>query len=129
MNHAKNVLLVDDNPNNLEILHEILESSYRLFDARDGRDALRLAQRLLPRYVLLDVMLPDMDGYEVCRRLRQMSGMRCARIIMVSAKAMPSEQRCGFDAGADAYITKPFDDGELCAVMNGLDEVEDAAID
>jgi CheY-like chemotaxis protein len=127
MNKPKNVLVVDDNPNNVEILHEILDGSYRIFDADNGTRALELAHRHLPRIVLLDVMLPNMDGYEVCRRLRKIPGMESARIIMVSAKAMPSELHAGFSAGADAYVTKPFDDEDLLTAMNGYEELDPQA--
>jgi two-component system cell cycle response regulator len=78
-----------------------------------GIAALEMTRRLQPRIVLLDVMLPGIDGYEVCRRMRAMPGMSQSTIIMVSAKAMPSEQALGIEAGADGYLTKPFDDGEL----------------
>ncbi len=63
--------------------------------------------------VLLDVMLPDADGYALCRRLRDQQATSKARIIMVSAKAFPQEQAAGITAGADAYLTKPFDEDAL----------------
>jgi two-component system cell cycle response regulator len=62
-------------------------------------------------------MMPGLDGYSICRKLRGMPGMSDARIVMVTAKAMPSEQEQGFAAGADAYITKPFDDADLWAAI------------
>ena len=116
---ADRILIVDDNAVNREILQEIFEPDYTILTAVNGATALRLAERYHPRVVLLDVMLPDCDGYEVCRRLRGMPGMARSKIIMVSAKAMPSECAEGYSAGADAYITKPFDDAEVVAVVRG----------
>jgi two-component system, cell cycle response regulator len=117
MSIAKRVLVVDDNANNVEVIHEILDGDYDVIDAANGWEALEIAERLAPQFVLLDVMLPIIDGYEVCRKMRQLPGMKRARIIMVSAKAMPSERRHGLDAGADDYLTKPFDDGELLSLL------------
>jgi putative two-component system response regulator len=111
------MLVVDDNPTNREILQEMFEEDYSLLVAANGAAALKLAARHNPRVVLLDVMLPDLDGNEVCRRLRNMPGMARSKIIMVSAKAMPSECAEGHSAGADAYITKPFDDVEVMAIV------------
>jgi len=117
MNAHKRVLVVDDNPTNLEIFQEMLDGEYLVLAAKDGAESLAMARRFLPRVVLLDVMLPGIDGYEVCRKMRGIAGMSDARIIMVSAKAMPSERVAGLSAGADAYITKPFDDAELMAAI------------
>jgi CheY-like chemotaxis protein len=113
MRPPKRILVVDDNPTNLEIFRELLEGHFDVLTASNGREAIELAERHGPRVVLLDVMLPGLDGCEICRRLRNVPDMDTARIVMVSAKAMPSERQQGFDAGADAYITKPFDESEL----------------
>jgi putative two-component system response regulator len=118
------MLIIDDNATNREILQEIFEQDYSILIAANGAAALKLAARYHPRVVLLDVMLPDLDGNDVCRRLRNMPGMARAKIIMVSAKAMPSECAEGYSAGADAYITKPFDDAEIMAlVRNPMSEI------
>jgi CheY-like chemotaxis protein len=117
MSTPKNVLVVDDNANNVEVIHEILDGDYNVIDAANGWEALDIAEEMSPEFVLLDVMLPIMDGYEVCRKMRRQSGMERSRIIMVSAKAMPSERRVGLEAGADDYLTKPFDDGELLSLL------------
>jgi DNA-binding response OmpR family regulator len=118
MRQPHHVLIVDDNPTNLEILEEYLsDNDYVVHTALTADEALRIASRHSPRIILLDVMLPGMDGYDLCRRLRKLTDTANARIIMVTAKAMPSERAHGYDAGADAYITKPFDDAELFAAM------------
>jgi len=113
MQSKKTILAVDDNPINLGILEEILAGDYRLEFAQTGQEAIRSAAQYPPAVVLLDVMMPGMDGLEICRRLREMPGLSNTAIIMVSAKAMPSEREAGLRAGADDYITKPFDDVEL----------------
>jgi CheY-like chemotaxis protein len=99
----------------------MLGEDYRLELADNGLDAIEVAERFQPAFVFLDVMMPGMDGLETCRRLRQLPGMADAIIIMVSAKAMPSEQADGIDAGADHYITKPFDEAELATILRDYD--------
>jgi CheY-like chemotaxis protein len=120
MSRRQRVLVVDDNAVNREIIEEILASDFQVLMAENGTEAVSMAQRHHPSVVLLDVMLPGADGYAICRRLRSMPGMADLRIIMVTAKAMPSERARGFDAGADAYVTKPFDDGDLVAAIRAL---------
>jgi two-component system cell cycle response regulator len=123
MHQSKRILVVDDNATNLEIFNEMLGDEYIVETASNGHDAIELAEKHRPRVVLLDVMLPGIDGYETCRRLRSLPNMRHARIIMVSAKAMPSEQEQGYDAGADAYVTKPFDESELLSAIRWHEEI------
>lgn len=108
------VLIVDDNPTNIAILEEIL-GDYNLKNASSGQDALELVNEYHPDLILLDIMMPGMTGYEVCRRLRENSEIKQPKIIMVSAKAMVSERLKGYEMGADDYITKPFEEDELLA--------------
>jgi CheY-like chemotaxis protein len=117
MRSSKTVLVVDDNPLNLEICREILDGDYEVLTARDGPEAIRLALRYKPSVVLLDVMLPGIDGYWACRKLRSISELDSTSIIMISAKAMPSERAQGLAAGANFYLTKPFDDSELLTAI------------
>ena len=109
------ILLVDDHPPNLEILRMILEDQFEIAEAMSGEEALALAESFEPSLVLLDIMMPGIDGYETCRRLRQLGAVSSAKIVMVSAKAMASERVQGYEAGADDYITKPFEIDELRA--------------
>lgn len=113
----KRVLVVDDNPVNVMVLEEMLGSEYRLESAQNGQEAIEIAGRFQPAVILLDVMMPGMDGLETCRRLRETPGLSSTNIIMLSAKAMPSEQVEGMDAGADDYITKPFDEVDLLDLL------------
>jgi len=120
MARQKRILVVDDNAINREIVAEILSDEFEVLMAANGPDALVLAGRYRPCVVLLDIMLPGLDGYEICRKLRGMPGMNDLRIIMVTAKAMPSERSRGFAVGADAYVTKPFDDADLIAAIRSM---------
>jgi CheY-like chemotaxis protein len=115
--NRKKILVVDDNPVNLSICEEILSSEYRLQFARSGSEAIRIAERFQPGMILLDVMMSGMDGLDVCRRFRQLAGLSDCVIIMLSAKAMPSEQADGIAAGADEYLTKPFEEAELLCML------------
>jgi two-component system, sensor histidine kinase and response regulator len=108
------ILVVDDHPRNIAILQEIL-GHYRVATAASGEEALRIAPKFAPDLVLLDIMMPDMDGYETCRRFRANPQIAETKIIMVSAKAMVSERLAGYEAGADDYVIKPFDEDELVA--------------
>jgi two-component system, sensor histidine kinase and response regulator len=115
MSTRERILSVDDNPRNQLILRKLL-SSYDLREARTGEEALAEVVRFQPDLILLDIMMPGIDGYETCRRLRAMqSELRSPKIIMVSAKAIVSERLEGYEAGADDYITKPFNPDELLA--------------
>ena len=109
------ILVVDDDPNNITILEELLADDYELKAATTGEQALEIAQDFRPDMILVDIMMPGMNGYEVCRRLREHSTLKYTKIIMVSARAMASEQLEGYMAGADDYITKPFEGDELLA--------------
>ncbi len=109
------ILIVDDNATNIEILQEYLEEDYELATALSGEQALDKVFAFQPAVILLDIMMPGLDGYEVCRRIRANPDLRHTKIIMVSVKAMLSERLAGYAAGADDYVTKPFDEEELLA--------------
>jgi len=109
------ILAVDDDPNNITIVEELLADNYDLRSATTGEQALEIAQDFQPDVILLDIMMPGMNGYEVCRRLREHNTLKHTKIIMVSARAMVSERLEGYKVGADDYITKPFDGDEFLA--------------
>ena len=124
------VLVVDDEAGNVEIITEILGEEYDLETASTGEDAIEKEPDFKPDLILLDIMLPGITGYEVCRTLKA-KGQR-TKVILVSAKGMPEERVAGYDAGADDYITKPFDLGEFTAKIKELVTLklaEDALLD
>lgn len=103
------VLVVEDDQAILEILvYNLEKAGFDVFKSSDGRDGLNQAQLRLPDLIILDVMLPVMDGTEVCRRLRAQPETATATIIMLTAKSEESDQLIGFSVGADDYVTKPF---------------------
>ncbi len=109
------ILIVDDRTTNVDILVDLLQAKYELATAYSGEQALELAPAFRPDLILLDNMMPGMNGYETCRRLRAMPEGNCAKVLMVSALAQPAERVEGYAAGADDYIAKPFDHDELLA--------------
>jgi DNA-binding response OmpR family regulator len=112
------ILLVDDDPTLSSLLSQYLrESDYNVFEAPNGQTGLRLAYNEHPDLVLLDVMLPGMDGWEVCARLRELSDMP---IIMLTAKASEADKLHGFQLGVDDYVTKPFSFAELTARIQAV---------
>lgn len=109
------ILVVDDDELNIQIFEEILGEEYCLQCVSDGASALTEAVRFRPGLVLLDVMMPGLNGYETARSMREIPELRYVKIILVSAKAMLTDRLQGYEAGADDYITKPFDHDELAA--------------
>ena len=101
------ILAVDDEPNNLQLLRHILQDHYRLLYAKDGARALELARQELPQLILLDVMMPGMTGYDVCRALKADGATADIPVIFVTALTDGDDEVVGFDAGAVDYITKP----------------------
>ena len=101
------LLLVDDEATNLQVLRQILQDDYRLLYAKDGEKALELAQANPVELILLDIMMPAMTGYEVCRKLKAMPQTAAIPVIFVTALADVKDEAEGFDAGAVDYITKP----------------------
>lgn len=101
------VLVVDDEPYNLQLMRQILGETYRLSLAPDGRKAIEATLRARPDIILLDVMMPDMDGYETCARLKSDPRTAGIPVIFVTARGDVSDESRGFEVGAVDYITKP----------------------
>mgnify|MGYP001815492518 FL=1 len=115
------ILIVEDNPASLEIMQVRLEASdYRVITATDGEKGLAKAQSSLPDLILLDVMMPKMDGLEVCRRLKNNDSLPFMPIIMVTAKTDTKDVIAGLEAGGDEYLTKPVDHGSLVARVKSM---------
>src|SRR5262249_45345485 len=112
------VLVVDDEPNLVELVRSYLEhEGYTVLTAADGPAALDVVGARQPELVVLDLMLPGLDGIEVCRRLRQFSD---AYVLMLTAKAEEIDKIVGLSVGADDYLTKPFSPRELVARVKAM---------
>ena len=115
------VLVVDDNYDNRLIAGTNLRmAGYTVLEAEDGAPALEVMEGSDVDLVLLDIMMPGMDGYEVCRRMRANEAMRRAKVLMLTAKARTEDLLKGFESGADDYVTKPFEIDELLARVRNL---------
>ena len=108
------ILVVDDEPDILEIVeYNLREAGYVVATARDGASALAAVKRQTPDLILLDVMLPDISGMEICKRLRRDPETSAIPILMVTAKGQEIDRVVGFEIGADDYVVKPFSPREL----------------
>lgn len=121
MSNKKKVLIADDEPNIVTSLEYLmLRSGYEVRIARDGDEVLALVESFRPDIVLLDVMMPRRNGYEVCQKMRERLDWGQIRIVMLSAKGREAEVTKGLSLGADAYVTKPFSNQELIATIGAL---------
>jgi class 3 adenylate cyclase len=115
------ILIVEDNPAGLDILKtRLCAQNYDVISATDGEKGLELAKKEQPDLILLDIMMPKMDGIEVCRRLKADPSLPFIPIIMVTAKADPKDVIAGLDAGGDEYLTKPLDHAALVARVKSM---------
>ena len=117
----KSIVVIEDESDILEVLKYNLErEGYRVRTSRDGESGLRLIREENPDLVLLDLMLPSLDGIEICRRLREDPVTRTLPVIMLTAKGEESDVVLGLGVGADDYVTKPFSTGELTARIRAV---------
>jgi len=115
------ILVADDEPPILELIRFTLEDyRVRVVEARDGLEALRLAQAVRPELCFLDVQMPELDGLAVCRLLRQDPGLAGSRIVMLTAASQEADRVRGLAAGADGYLTKPFSPLALFSLVRSL---------
>jgi two-component system sensor histidine kinase ChiS len=113
------ILLVDDNPTNLQLLFETLDGrGYKLLIAKDGNAALSITRKACPNLILLDIMMPEIDGYEVCRQLKADPATAEIPVIFLSALTDTKDKVQGLDLGAVDYVTKPFQPDEVIARVN-----------
>ncbi len=113
---GKRILIADDDPFNRELLQmELSDAGFEVIVASDGEDALKKVRELPVDLLLLDVMMPKIDGVELVRKLRQQKEFENLPIILLTAKAQTKDKLLGLEAGANDYITKPFDIRELLA--------------
>ena len=115
------ILLVDDEPSIRETVSFILEmEGYRVATAENGDEALEQIRRLQPAVVLLDAMMPRRDGFDVCRTVKSDPNLSATKIVMLTALGQKTDQERAMAAGADFYVTKPFDEEELLALLGRL---------
>jgi len=115
------ILLVDDEPDILEIVsYNLINEGYQIETASNGKDAITKATKLLPHLILLDVMMPGMDGIEACEKIREIDSLKNVIIAFFTARGEDYSQVAGFDAGADDYITKPVKPKVLVSKVKSL---------
>ena len=120
-NASFRILLVDDEPDILEFIGFNLQNEgYKVVSSTNGREAIEEAKRFQPHLIVLDVMMPDLDGIETCRLIRSQPGLEHTLIAFLTARGEDYSQIAGFDAGADDYITKPIKPRVLISRVNAL---------
>jgi CheY-like chemotaxis protein len=118
---GKNVILVvEDNPDVRKYVREPLESLYTVIEAKDGKEGIARAKEIIPDLVISDIMMPEADGYELCRVLKNDMGTSHIPVILLTAKASEESMIQGLETGADDYITKPFNQKILCVRIKNL---------
>ncbi|MCU0338489.1 MAG: response regulator [Spirosomaceae bacterium] len=119
-NNAK-ILIVDDEPNILMSLEFLMKKEgYKVFIARDGEEALEIIKEHTPDLILLDIMMPKVDGYQVCSYVKLQSEYEHTKVVFMSAKSKEADLQKGYDLGADLYISKPFSTRDLMGKINAL---------
>ncbi len=118
----KRILIVDDQEDIRELVRMTLElDGYEVHEAVDGDSGLQAAARVAPDLMLLDVMMPgQLDGLGVCRKIRADGARRRMKVVMLSARGQPADQKAGLEAGADAYLCKPFSPRQLLQVVSRM---------
>lgn len=115
------ILLVDDEPDIVEIIrYNLAAEGYRIKTAENGKEAVSVAKKIQPQLILLDVMMPKMDGVEACRRIREIPELSDTVIAFLTARGEDYSELAGFEAGADDYITKPIKPKVLVGRVKGL---------
>jgi DNA-binding response OmpR family regulator len=127
MSDKKRILIADDEPHILRSLGFVLRrAGYDILEARNGEEALRVIRQERPDLVFLDIMMPELDGYEVCRRIKSSADLASTYVIMLTAKGVEGDRERGLAAGADAYITKPFSPSRAVQRVNAILSERDA---
>jgi two-component system alkaline phosphatase synthesis response regulator PhoP len=126
------ILLVDDEPDILEIVGYNLKSEgYKIFTAKNGIEAIKVAKKEIPHLIILDIMMPEMDGIEACEKIRATKELENVLITFFTARGEDYSQVAGFDVGADDYITKPIKPkvlvSKIKALLRRISEFEDAS--
>jgi DNA-binding response OmpR family regulator len=120
MEQRGRVLIVDDNAMNVDVLRRILRKEYELESAGSGQECLAKLLAFKPHLVFLDIMMPGMDGYETCRRLKSSPLGDSVQVILISGRGTAADRALGYQAQADDYVVKPFDHDELLCKVRAL---------
>lgn len=120
-NNNFKILLVDDEPDIIEFLsYNLKKEGYQIFTAKEGKQALNKAQQIIPHLILLDIMMPEMDGIETCEQIRSIASLNNTLIAFLTARGEDYSQIAGFNAGADDYISKPIKPKVLISRIKAL---------
>ena len=118
---ARRILAVDDQEDNRRILHDLLTNAgYEVLESKTGSDAVAQAEAHRPDLILMDVQLPDLDGYEATRRIKGIPALAATPVIVVTSYALSGDEQKAFAAGADGYVSKPFSPRALLAKVREL---------
>lgn len=121
--NSNKILIVDDEPNILVPLEFLMsQQGYEVSKATNGVEALQKVEQFRPSIVILDVMMPVMDGFEVAQKIRENPDYEDLRIIFLTAKGTTADKITGYSKGGEAYLTKPFDNDELISIVNEIVE-------
>jgi twitching motility two-component system response regulator PilH len=115
------IMVVDDSPTELKLMSEpFLSQDYDVVTATDGDEALAIAEREKPHLIVLDVVMPKMNGFQVCREIKKSEGLKNTKVILLTSKDSESDKFWGKKQGADCYMTKPFSSDDLLQTVNQL---------
>jgi DNA-binding response OmpR family regulator len=121
MSSLYTILVVDDDPYILMSLEFLMKKNgYNVVVARNGTEAMELLNKQAPHLVLLDIMMPDVDGYEICRYIKKTASLKNTKVIFMSAKTKDADIKKGYELGASLYVTKPFSTRELVKQIKEL---------
>jgi len=114
MNHSRSILVIDDNPADLKLVSSLLESEgYTVFSSGEAPAGIEMAMAMRPSLIILDVMMPIINGYNICRLIKDQEEYAHIPILLLTSRTADDDQRIGLEAGADAYLVKPFDTRHL----------------
>jgi len=114
---VKRILVVEDVEFNRDLLVQLLEERYEILTAGDGAAAVAVAEQSRPDLILMDLSLPEMDGWEATRRIKAMEELRAVPVVALTAHAMPGDEERARESGCDGYLTKPIDEDQLFAQL------------
>ena len=121
MSTTKKILVVDDDPYILMSLEFLMrKNGFDVMVARNGTEALEIVEKQVPDIVLLDIMMPDVDGYAICKHIKSSKKLKEAKVVFMSAKSKETDIQKGYDLGASLYVTKPFSTRQLLKQVQEL---------